>query len=410
MSSTIPKLTLFPLYPGGPQVSYNAGSLNANSSFYTQANQFTPGYAVNAAPTSQSNKNYSLNNNGGVSRSSNDSAFKGLIGFDAAVLGGIKKTAVPGVPPVIPNLYEAAAKLLSQSEANMTDLLNQPSFNINRLGITVKTDGAGGVDSVSINPALQKMNPGLSALDPSFVGLNRAQITTGAIFNRSLDSGLGGSIKRLPGANGVQNPLDAVNPNQILQPLKAQGLDPLSALLQQSPDLDAAELNPILARLNQLQPSSAGLPVTGFDAVLGVQESRQIAATQAKFDVVPSDRFRDNVANLASVANRQTDSYATSFKPTQMDGRIPMAPSLPHPSSGIGQSQTGLAQEGFNLTGGMANASDKKGSGGYVPFQMQSQTQSGFSGGSNPFMLAGGFENQSNQQQQQRRRLPAFVA
>ncbi|HEY9744950.1 MAG TPA: hypothetical protein V6C99_01895, partial [Oculatellaceae cyanobacterium] len=160
MSATIPQLTLFPLYPGGPKVQYKS-TINANSSFYFPATQFTPQYGVNI----QGNRpvgsaNYSLGSGGTIRRAdSTPSLFDQPIGFDGTVLGGLKKTAIPAVAPVIPNLYEQAAKLLSVSDLKMSELMAQPSFKISALGpgtglgLEVKTDGMGGVDTVSISPS-----------------------------------------------------------------------------------------------------------------------------------------------------------------------------------------------------------------------------------------------------------------
>ena len=104
--SSIPQLTMFPLYPGGPQVR-GKGYMNANSSFYTKATQFTPAYAVNIPPNSNPvnpNTFYQLNNQGTVSQRpiGQATAYNAPLAFDGSVLGGLKQAAVPAVAPPIP--------------------------------------------------------------------------------------------------------------------------------------------------------------------------------------------------------------------------------------------------------------------------------------------------------------------
>lgn len=418
MSSTIPQLTLYPLYRGGPRVS-GSGSINANSSFYIPATQFTPIYGVNVPTQSNrvNNAAYSLGTNQPIQRADGGAPFDQPIGFDAAVLGSLKKTPVPSVAPVIPNLYEQAAKLLSVSDLKMSELLSQPSFNISNigpgtgLGLNVKTDGSGGIDSVSLRLSSFALNPDPSALDPGFGGLKRAEITAGAVHKTTIDPGLGNVVP----THSPNRPLpNTVANNAAVNPFfnESQGLFGV----QQNARVQPADLgqfdfdeNSILQRLNQLQAPEIGLPVSGFDSGLSVEEARQIAVNQARLDVTPSQEFKQAMAGLVNAASRQaTDNYANAFKQANLDGKIPMAPSLPGGSQGVGHSGAGMGQDGFGLNSGLADANDKRGSGGYIPFQMQSNTQGGFSGSGNPFLAAGGFSQ--GQHQQQRRRLPAFVA
>jgi hypothetical protein len=328
-------------------------------------------------------------------------------------------------------MYEKAEQLLSISDLKMSDLLAQSSFTMSNLGqgtglgYKVTTDGSGGIDKVSLSLTSRGLTPNISALDPALGGLKRAEITTGATFKTEMDSGLAGVLKSNPGKQSLNNQaknltanqllaLNTIGPNQGIQqanPLLRPGLNDLAL----GNDL---EINPVLQRLNQLQPAKdTGLPVSGFDSAISVEESRQIATNQAKLDVVPSPQFKQDVPSLVSAANRQSsNNYANTFKTVNMDGRIPMSPSLPNTPHAASQHGAGMGQpDGFNLNSGLADASDKKGSGGYIPFQMQSnaQSQGGFSGSSNPFS-GGGYANQQShqqqQQQQQRRRLQAFVA
>lgn len=430
--STIPQLRLFSLYPGGPQLRAN-GYLNGNSSFYTQATAFTPAYGVNvpasAAPVQTS---YALGSNGAIRRStpsgsSNALASNDSWALDASAIGGIKRAPVPPVAPVIPNLYRQAAELLSISDLKFAELMQQDAFRIPGvgLGLKVTTDGMGGVDSVRLSPSSRAALPAVSPFHAAFAGPNRSDITTGVTFKASPHTeGMQSTRPPLPGstptggapqsaagmaasaASGAlsgNGPLDrAASLNNLFAAARLGALDPrtsgLNGLLPQ-------DMNPVLQRLYQMQPPDNGLAVSGYDAALSAEQARQMAATQARMDVMPSRQFRQDVAGLVSAAVRQEGSYAAAMRPPDLDGRMPMAPSLPHAGGGGGQG--GLAGGGLDMNNFSPDAFNKRGKGGYIPFQMSSGGQEGFASGgfTNPF-AAGGMSTgaQGEQAGQQRPR------
>lgn len=415
MGGTIPQLQMFPLYPGGPMVRYK-NTIAANS-FYLPATQFTPAYGVNIGATNRyENDSFSLRSDNTIARSvssSSSSAYSQSLSFDATVLGGLKKTSIPSIAPALPNIYKQAAELLSISDLKMSELMSQPSFTIPNIGMGLKvtTDGAGGIESVAISPSSRALNPDMSVFNPMFAGANRAEITQGMMHSVT-------PIYAGPATKPVVSP-KKVNPQQLVQqnlnnlaqvPGVSQ-LERLAGLLKQPFGGDELSLNSLFGGLNQFQPNN-GLPVAGFDSMIRGDDARQIAVSQAKLDVVPTEQFKENVARLVSGAVRQPESYAKAMSPqVNMDGRMPVAPSMPMASQQLGQSNAGLANNGFNLGGGMTDATDKKGSGGYIPFQMQSNTQGGSSGQmNNPFMAAGQFTGQPRQQNQEQKRLRTFVA
>ncbi len=419
--STIPQLTLFPLYPGGPQVR-NTGGINAYSSFYLRGTNFTPAYGVNTTPqTSRTSDQtyFTINSNQTLTSQnvSSASVFSKNIGFDGSVLGGLRQTPVPVVAPAIPDLYREMAALLSISDLKMADLMAQPSFRLPTIGMGLKvtTDGMGGVDTIEISPSSRGINPDVPVIGKDFGRPNRAEITTGATFRADPPVGLAGASRAnsTPAAKPTQNLLNNAkvpqfNPNDFnINSLNRNAgifnLDRLDAL-KQFPEIDLD--NAILQRLAQLQPQEQGLPVFGFDATINAQQARQIAVNQAGLDIVPGNRFRDNIASLASA--RPGESYGAAFRPQMMDGRIPMAPSLPN--TGAGGAQTGSAfgdVPNFSLGASVADAMSRKGSGGYIPFNMSSGGGQG--GQPSPFMMGGGMASGGRSSQQQRKPL-AFIA
>ena len=120
---------VYPLYPGGPIVSPN-GAYGANSAYYTQANRITASYGVNVSGnSSRTNANYALDGNRLVSRSA--SATSGTTSnwqLDGTAFGGLNKAPVSAVAPAVPNLYKQAEQLLSLTELNFSELMNQSQF------------------------------------------------------------------------------------------------------------------------------------------------------------------------------------------------------------------------------------------------------------------------------------------
>jgi hypothetical protein len=435
MSGTIPPLILYPLYPGGPQVRANSGTLNANSAFKTKSNDFVPAYGVNLPgnlKSSEADSYFTLSGYSTISRRpvSQAPVYNTNLGFDASVLGGLKKVSVPAVAPAVPDIYKEAEKLLSVSELKMADLLAQPEFRIPSIGLGLKVtpDGAGGVDFVSLSPGIRGVIPRLDQTSDTFGGLNSALITTGATFkltDLTVDTGTpsvqpeagnASKITASPFSQGESLPISANNPlrNAGIFNLDKLEQQALRALQNQSIDLD--RITPELERLYQLQAeenTTNDVLRLGKDGL----ESLQFAATQAGFGVKTSEAFQANLAGLINTS-KQSESYASAFAPKMdqvMNGKVAPSPWLQGQSSNASAGGGGSSSS-FEMGAAVADAMSRKGKGAsYMPFQMQSGTQGQGFGNANPFMGAGNgagfsqFGGQPNQQFRPRKPL-AFIA
>jgi hypothetical protein len=411
MSTTIPSLKLFPLYPGGPVVQSNRNVLNANSAFYTRATEFTPVYAVNIPPTTDvsQNTNYlRLGPNQNLTQQpiSQAQTFSTNLGMDANALGGLKQADIPAVAPGIPNLYKDIVSLYAITDAQFSDLMAQPDFRIPTIGMGVQiiTDGMGNAVKEVINPGSYGAMPTVPVTSDLFAGPNRAEITTGATFKADPGVGLGSdsssdtpvSKPDIPPTNPFStNPSDAVNLTTLGKSAGIFSTDQLS-LTDRLQSLDAGAVNgtaanPLLQRLAQLHPPDSGLSVVGANAQLNAEQARQLAATQAGLDVNVGEGFKQNAVQLASAARPQ-ESYAATYRALGldrvMDGRIPMAPSMPGAASGDNASLSGNA--GFAMGAEVMDAKSKRSSGGYIPTRLEWHSgQSGSDGAPTGFGSSG---------------------
>lgn len=424
MSTAIPSLKLFPLYPGGPVVQGNSGTLNANSAFYTRANQFSPSYAVNIPNTTDSLNNtyYSLQADQTLRQQalSQASNFSGLLGLDANTPGGFRRLSVPTAPPDIPSVYQSIINLYTITDANYAELMSQSEFRIPNLGLGLKitTDGMGGVDTIAIDPSARALLPNLSVLSKNFAGPNRTKITTGATFN--VGSGLGNS--------------SPVSSKPILKPKPRLGNTPTSIAptVKTAPVLPKTStpgsINPflsktVLERLAQRNVPSTGLAVVGANSQLTAEQSRQLATHQAGLNLSSTGDFRKTVAELASAARPQ-ENYLNAHRKIPvdrlMDGRLPLAPSLPtgntqrNPVGDASQNNLALGSE-------ILDAGSRRSSGGYVPFRsgasFEQNPQSGFflggqtgQGGGNTNLGSGLMSGQNQRQGTPQRRPLTLMA
>lgn len=439
MSGRIPQLILYPLYPGGPQVKASSGTLNASSSFKTQANQFVPAYGVNLPDNlqaSEADTYYTLTGTATISRrpiGEASSTFNGHLGFDGTVTGGLKSVSAPAVAPEIPNLYKKAAELLSISDLKMADLLALPEFRIPGVGMGLKvtTDGAGGIDTVAINPGARGVMGRPDATGDYFGGLNSAEISRGAVFSLTdLSINTGTAPVQQPTANQVVDTTTVTPVQNTIQPqYTVNKLDrnagifnleeqALTALKSQNADLD--RITPELERLYQLQAGDIR-PENSVRLGPDSTQAQQMAASQVGLGVKTNEAFQANVVGLIN-ANKQSESYASAFAPNKMDqvmnGKIAGAPWVGNQSAGTAGGGLGNSAS-FEMGAAVADAMSRKGKGAtYIPFRMQSDTQEQGFGGSNPFMGAnagaggsGGsqFGGQADQQYRPRKQL-AFTA
>lgn len=418
MSSSIPKLVMYPLYSGGPQVKDTNG-LNANSVFHLKATKFSPAYGVNTTETSRwddSDRFLKINGTGnlGTQSVSNTASFNRNLGFDGSVLGGLKSVSAPGTAPGIPDLYASAARLLSVSDLKFTELMSQASFTIPNIGLGLKvtTDGAGNVDTIAISPSMQKAFPQLGPRDPEFRGTNTAKIVERAVLRAPKATPVNAAKKSQIAANKPANAfLNVQAPNKLDR--ANQALFNLNAL-EVNRNLDTQALrqqainNPVLERLLRLQPQDAGLSVSGQQAGIGPAEATIIAAAKADFGVSTSDQFKRGMASWVQDAlQNQGNSYLQLSR--LKEGQMPMAPSLPAATKSAAEAPAAFSgNNSLSADAGVADSGSKRSSGGYIPFQMSS--------GHNPFQAAvsttaGQTGGQTSQQQQKQQRRPlAFMA
>ncbi len=431
----IPKLKLFPLYPGGPVIQ-NTGGLNAYSDFTIPATRYTPAYGVNQPPQSQPMQDtfFRVNRNGGLeSRPLSEArAFNRSIAVDPTVTGYLGSAKVPAVAPQSPDIYRDILALYSITDLKFSELMTPNNqFRIPELGmgLQVTTDAAGDVSKIELRPSMQKAIPGFgSQQDAGYFLLNRSEIMYRATLNAAPTPIVPGSGPPVPSnaqaqPTGLQNGFNPFNlaqlqPNSGLFGLGAAGkpeLFDLGGLREQ------AAANPVLERLLQLQPQEPGVPVSGPEAELDVDQARRLAASNAGLDVTTTERFK---ANLIALVNGAKDAWGSN--PLQLaqarDGQIPMAPSLPAGSrSTVELGGTFANTDSFQAGAGVADALDKKSRGGYLPFQMNSGAGNPFGGfdgsaafggysqrGFGPGAQAGG--GGSQQQASQQRRPLAYTA
>jgi hypothetical protein len=411
MSSTIPPLTMFPLYPGGPKVQNTSGSLNANSAFYLRPTRFTPAYGVNIPPDTDpmdTDTYYTLLGNQTLLARpiSGIQPFDTPLSLDGSATGALKQVATPTVAPTIPTLYDNAVKLLSITELQFSDLMAQADFRIPTIGMGLKvtTDGMGNVDTIAISPSSYGTIPGIAATSPDFGFSNRTDVTTGATF-KTLDAGfeLGGtnaipaSSSKLPtiANNTALNPLPQFNLSGLGKTAGIFNLDSLEQLtldaLQNPKSTDLDTLAPAFAQLYQ-QQTPGGLAVSGADSALNAEQSVQLAAVQAGLNVSPSNAAQQNIAAYVSAASRPQETYAAAYAPRMdqvMNGRVNVQPWQPTTASNSGSLNYGNGAM-FEMGSAVADAMSRKGRGSYIPFQMSGgQSQGQTFGGSNPFLGAG---------------------
>ncbi|MEM0951250.1 MAG: hypothetical protein AAGI66_03790 [Cyanobacteria bacterium P01_H01_bin.74] len=229
MSSGIrlnPTLELFPLYRSG-NVVRTPWEINEDSTFFTLGNDFVPRYAVNIAPTSSStleNTFFTYNTDGLLKQK----PLSALLGFDNLLqLSGtqIVSGSIPSSTPDIPEQFQDIVSYFDVTDDNFDALLLQPEFTIAGLGLglTVTTDGMGGIDSVRLDPTARGLFQSPAAISEAFGGFNRTDLTLASTF-KTLGPGfqLGGNNADedndiLDETNGLQQ-ADPANQNPLVNP------------------------------------------------------------------------------------------------------------------------------------------------------------------------------------------------
>lgn len=396
----------YPLYPGGPVVNgSDRTNFNRNTSFQTASTEFSVPFGVNTVPQDRTNDNYyfSLNQNGSLTQKSLASLNASNQSYSLDSNGNVQKSNAPANAPNSPNAYQDYLKSLAISDFKIADLLNQPSFQLSNIGIglEVTTDGFGGIDNVKLDPAIQAIADKAGAVDPSFAFLNRREALIGAIQNLS-------PAADIVQENTGQPPVSLNQQVKDINPFKQLDFSKLSENPLQKPATVDNPLggNSILDRLRAVQPQTSGTKLTGAQAELTGTQPQTVATAKAGFDV----RISPEIQNVIASVIQKNQANQTHVNPQviarAVDGTIPMAPSLPavdglNFSANASSGKPTLGLEGFET------ATEKKSSGGYIPFQLgqggaQGFTQ-GFEGG-NMFAQqqfgqnAGGDQNQGQQQ------------
>lgn len=419
-SFSIPSLKLFPIYTGGPILDGKNG-LNQNSQFTIPATNFSPAYPVNIAPSAAPynyNDYFSFNASNPRYISSKPVSdipdYTTMLALDGTVPGRLSQTTAPSTPPEIPKAFQTRAAYY-ESDADFDALMTQPSFEIPGIGmgLLVTTDGHGDVVSESINPSSWATMFQTNQLGN--LGLNRAEITIGATYKVDDPGYSFSNIQKGNGTAPAQNPSQTPssvgalgNPN-LLQNAGIFNTQPANAANALT-GVDAA--NPVLAKLNQLQPQNPGLSLSGQDAGVDANQAQQVAVNQAGYGVNLGDNFYQNMAGVVNAANaQQQTSYAATFAPRVdqlMDGKMPGGGHGGH--GGGGHARVSMNQDAemanavsFSVGASVADATSRNSKNGYIPFNMQKNENStgggdSFSSDSNPFAGNDGSDGSSGYQ------------
>ncbi len=421
MSTSIPSLKLFPLYKSGPILDGKNG-LNADSSFVIPSTRFRSTYAVNIVPESNP---YDSNNyltfgpdkaHRLVSKPiSAASDYTTLLSLNSAVPGHISTTTVPSTVPDIPASFKQRASYYTVTDANFTALMAQASFRIPGIGmgLLVTTDGSGGVQSESLDPAVFGTMTRANAIGHSLGSPNRAEISIKAT-NKVNDPGFSfGDVYAVENPNGPRKTpptKSAAGPDPGLNGLNASGKN--AALFNVGGPSSIGQtnlngigaglngLNPVQARLEQLQPPDNGLGLSGADSALGPEQAQQVATSQADYGLNVSSNYYQQMATVASAADLQRqNSYAATYAPQldrMLDGRVNV---MPWQAPNAPTATPSPLDYTFRLpmSGALTDATASQGKNSYIPFNMQ-RGESGPGGSSggfsnpNPFAGRGGFQ------------------
>ncbi|MEB3287564.1 MAG: hypothetical protein VKJ04_08685 [Vampirovibrionales bacterium] len=373
----------------------DSGSLGLTSAFFTDfgngrlySSNF-PSYPVNAQPTEdRTGDNFYFIREPGSGRlidanTLSQKQIADIMAFDQPLgfvntpvgankggpIGRVEVTATPETAPEAPAKYGDYLNSLQYSDKQLDALKSQATFKIPNvgLGLLATTDGAGNVTGVKIDMTYQGLTwREMDVLNPLYNFINRQDILLRATLNSpganlALDADNSQRVGKAPDSNAtgttsliptLQNPLN-IGLNSLLGGGLNTGLNN---------DLGK---NPVLDRLLSLQPREQGLLVSGFDTQLDFANSRNLAASQARFDVQPGNYFDRNLQqltqsfvgqgvaaqgdgkttlaqDLANIIAQQQSLSANLTK--QMDGRIPLAASLPSANDLLKQTLSGSGQ------------------------------------------------------------------
>jgi hypothetical protein len=390
MASSITGLRLYD-YTGRYQMARPA---DINRSYTTPQSQFGPSYTVNgSAEGIDTNRllNQSLNYNTNFNlQQVQPQALPALMNYGNKSLSFDSNLNADSVT----RPYQDYLNSLAVTDKNFNNLMQQESFHVfnGRVGIKVTTDGDGNIDQVSLRPGDRDLRNGTPASATIFQ--DRTEITERA-FSRFANA--------VPPTEGeepifLQNDLKTAEP-KITQPVQPQTqLKPVNPfnnvreITQPTPFTPGSEVsnnNTLLQKLLRLQPPEVDTRVFGPDSQLTFDSARKLG--NGAFDVKFSQDYKENVAHLRDHLALQ--AAALSQRSIQArDGFIPVSPHLPADAPAKATASTiGGMFENLNQLATSADTTEKKSSGGYIPFRMGGQGQG---------------QQEGQNQEQQRRRTP----
>jgi hypothetical protein len=384
VSTNIPALRLYD-YQGGSQPA--KPGLNPNKVTRFSGTDYTPEFTLNGQFTSNQvieafAQQFQANAYGQLQRSSNPSVFD-LISFGNRVLN--TNNNAPGYGEVT-HPYEKYLSQLEISEENLNALMQQPEFNIpnGNVGIKVKTDGMGGIESVGLNLNNRQQLYGRISDTNLF---DRAEITQRAasVQGNALDLNLP-PIDAVQGINAPRrNPFTDQLSDEALKQVSQPKTNPLAGLGRIAADFKLTEpskipagQNPFTTKLLGLQPRDPGTRIIGPEGTLKAEDSKNIGAVQAKLNVNLDEKTTQQLAQLRNNLALTTLANLPRLSEEARRVLMPLVSSLINGSSNVsgqfGQSDLDNALQELNVA---VDTASKKSSGGgvYMPMNTNSGSQ-----------------------------------
>lgn len=406
MSTQLHKLQLFSFDGSYRQATQR---FDPTEPFKVPSTQFSNGFEVNRSSNNYDldkllTSNYGINGSGQL-QETNRSSLSSLLQYGQKTYATDSSLTYQGFTET----YKKFLSALSVSDQTMNQLLQQDRFSVynGRVGINVQTDGNGNIESVSLQPGSKNLRNGTPA---NFEFPNRAEITLRAQLREANDLGPVNPnppdteqtglqpFKTAPTENNpFQNALRET-PKALqteLKGLETRSVTPAGALPESPRSLDA-DNSPLAQLLRRLQPIEVDTQIFGFDSNLTPDTARQVGAVNGRFGVNYSDSFNQKLSQLREGLAQQEAAKILPERSAQ--ARTATMPAAPYvPSDGTTVVQQGFAgstsSNQLEQPGTSVDTTDKKSSGGYIPFRTGSD--------------AGG--DQQQQHQQQERRKPLFA-
>lgn len=377
MLSAVTQLRLYD-YNGNYRV---APQSDLAQSLRTVQNQFTAGFTVNGSGSEIDTErllgqSLELNNNFQL-RQAPPPSLQSLLSFGQESLRNQTNLNADSVTQP----YQDYIGSLSITDTRFQQLLQQDSFTIfnGKVGLQVETDGNGNIAEVSLEPGSKDLRNGA----PSDIRFpDRSQITERAISREAnavsaaeLEEAL---FQPVFLQDAAQTRMDS---SRLIQASQSR-LEPIEQNPFKMPAIGPVHLegsgNPLLQKLLRLQPLEVDTRVFGPDSQITPESARKLGAVQAALDVNFTDRFKENLLHLRNHLAQQANAGLAQRAAQARDGFIPVSPFLPsEPSRG----SQGVWGGGFDSNLGQMKASadstEKKSSGGYIPFRMGGDGQRG---------------------------------